>query len=633
MHKKRVKGQQLRRRLLVVAVTQVLAASAVSAATLIVQNPTDNDPGSLRQAVADANSGDTIVFNPVLSGATIVLEDALVIDKDLIISGDVNNDQIPDITISGGNPAPPSPPRIPEPTPIFPVVVVTDTGPIGPDPDAIRGSTKVVSTELDVTLDGLIITDGLSEYAGGGILNIGENLTVSNSVITGNRVADDELDGISYGFGGGIATYDGNLTISNSTISNNSVEADAFASGGGIAMIPSKYEGPTGRDNLIISNSVISGNTLITTNDSSGKYLSSGGGIFAAYSQTKITDSLITGNTAGGIEFDSEIFSEGFGFGGGISSKYLSNLELVNSTVSGNTAVLAGGVGTVGYGKYGLGPIFAPLDKSHEADFPESKTVIDNSTIFKNHAIYGGGLGSFSNLSINKTTISTNTAVQGAAGMFHLVFEEGPYGINDLNVTQTTITGNELVPGGVTKDPVVIEGVGLTVEHSVDDSRIASTVNAHREALVSRYPTIAAKMAVKKSARASKITTPAGTKVNVTTSIIANSVGGTDCYVFDDDIMKAPNLVEDGSCGNNVITGDPKLGPLQDNGGPVETHELLPGSRAILGQPGDFEDLGATGVPYRPVPTLSEWTQILLAGFLGLVGYRKLRRRLLRTHE
>jgi hypothetical protein len=41
------------------------------------------------------------------------------------------------------------------------------------------------------------------------------------------------------------------------------------------------------------------------------------------------------------------------------------------------------------------------------------------------------------------------------------------------------------------------------------------------------------------------------------------------------------NLIEDGSCSQNGVNfreGDPRLGPLQDNGGPTLTHAPLPGS-------------------------------------------------------
>ncbi|UCF41623.1 MAG: hypothetical protein JSW43_04655, partial [Gemmatimonadota bacterium] len=51
------------------------------------------------------------------------------------------------------------------------------------------------------------------------------------------------------------------------------------------------------------------------------------------------------------------------------------------------------------------------------------------------------------------------------------------------------------------------------------------------------------------------------------------------------------NLTDDTSCGvtapGDLIVADAMLGPLQDNGGPTQTHDLLPGSPAIdAGSPG-----------------------------------------------
>lgn len=68
-----------------------LGAAIKSAATLTVTNGNDAGPGSLRQAVLDANSGDTIIIDiPVLQGAaddvsTVLLRSELAIDKDLTI--------------------------------------------------------------------------------------------------------------------------------------------------------------------------------------------------------------------------------------------------------------------------------------------------------------------------------------------------------------------------------------------------------------------------------------------------------------------------------------------------------------------------------------------------------------------
>jgi CSLREA domain-containing protein len=61
-------------------------------------------------------------------------------------------------------------------------------------------------------------------------------------------------------------------------------------------------------------------------------------------------------------------------------------------------------------------------------------------------------------------------------------------------------------------------------------------------------------------------------------TIIANSLSGGDCTTPPDTNIN--NLIEDGSC-SPALSGDPNLGPLQDNGGPTHTMALLSGSPAI----------------------------------------------------
>src|SRR5881409_2693552 len=55
---------------------------------ITVTNTNDSGPGSLRQALADANGGDTINFDPALNVHTINLTSAeLVIDSSVTING------------------------------------------------------------------------------------------------------------------------------------------------------------------------------------------------------------------------------------------------------------------------------------------------------------------------------------------------------------------------------------------------------------------------------------------------------------------------------------------------------------------------------------------------------------------
>src|SRR6478672_3264449 len=57
-------------------------------ATITVTNTNDSGPGSLRQAFADAQDGDTIQFDPALNGQTINLTSGeLLINKNINING------------------------------------------------------------------------------------------------------------------------------------------------------------------------------------------------------------------------------------------------------------------------------------------------------------------------------------------------------------------------------------------------------------------------------------------------------------------------------------------------------------------------------------------------------------------
>src|SRR5487761_1443786 len=118
--------------------------------TLSVLNAADSGAGSLRDAIAAAQSGDKIVFDPSLNGQSIVLTSGeLTIDKSLTILGP-GADQL---TISGNSAGR--------------VFDLTGSG-------------------LNVTIRGLTIADGLATQ-GGGIDNAASNLTLSNDVLSGNQ--------------------------------------------------------------------------------------------------------------------------------------------------------------------------------------------------------------------------------------------------------------------------------------------------------------------------------------------------------------------------------------------------------------------------------------------------------------
>jgi hypothetical protein len=66
----------------------LLSTSPALADTITVINTNDSGPGSLRQALFDANDGDTINFDSSLNGQRITLTSGqLNVDKDVAISG------------------------------------------------------------------------------------------------------------------------------------------------------------------------------------------------------------------------------------------------------------------------------------------------------------------------------------------------------------------------------------------------------------------------------------------------------------------------------------------------------------------------------------------------------------------
>ncbi|MDW8310452.1 MAG: right-handed parallel beta-helix repeat-containing protein, partial [Verrucomicrobiales bacterium] len=161
-----------------------------------VTTPTDDGPGSLRRAIANAAPGDTIRFAPTLP-PFILLRSTLEIDKPLTILG-------------------PGPQKL---------LLIRHFG-------AHTPSFRIFEVRAaNVTIAGLTIAngravnpDGQSDNLGGGIFNAG-SLTVSNCVIAHN-VALAEAGG--NGFGGGIFTL-GPLTLVDSTLRANCVN---YAGGG-----------------------------------------------------------------------------------------------------------------------------------------------------------------------------------------------------------------------------------------------------------------------------------------------------------------------------------------------------------------------------------------------------------------
>jgi len=267
------------------------------ATTIIVSNTNDNGAGSLRQALADANDGDTIDATSIF-GVIMLTTGELLVDKSVTING------------------------------------------AGADVLAVDGNatSRVFQMTSGVTISNLTIRNGQDDVRGGGILaGEGTTSTITNCAISGN------LAGGIQGQGGGIFNG-GTLTIVNSTVSGNTAGAagGVSADGGGI------FNGGT----LTIVNNTISGNMAISkagagagifnngtativNSTISGNTAIKGAGIHNAGVSTTvtITNSTLSGNAA--VAYGGACFNQG-------------TLQIANSTLSDNSANIGGGILTQG---------------------------------------------------------------------------------------------------------------------------------------------------------------------------------------------------------------------------------------------------------------------------------------------
>nr|WP_225908554.1 Ig-like domain-containing protein [Pseudomonas lactucae] len=295
----------------------VLSASAMSEyqwglATWTATNNLNTGVGSLRAALASAQNGDIVTFNNTM---TIGLTSALVVNKNVTIDGDLNNDNVADVTLDG----------------------------------QFRTQILNVTSGTTATLDGLVITRGMAAGNGG---NGGDDALVSQ--------------------GGGIYNA-GTLTLKNVTVT-----ANAASGGGGGGGVTPQYAGGGGGGGGAISGGTggKGGDTLNSTgsNGTAGQG-GAGGGFFniggrggsttggaggAAYpgystgsaGGTASSGGLSIGGGGGGDGYDN-FGGDGGGAVGGIYNDTGATLRIIgNSTISNNVGAGGGGGGGGAGGSY-----------------------------------------------------------------------------------------------------------------------------------------------------------------------------------------------------------------------------------------------------------------------------------------
>jgi hypothetical protein len=285
-----------------------------------------------------------------------------------------------------------------------------------------------------------------------------------------------------------------------------------------------------------------------------------GGGIFNDQSSVSVNNCIIWGN-----------LDDSTSGGGGIhNAGAIANLMVLNSRISGNLAF--GGYGGGIYNESGTTIISnSTIDNNMSPHFPlldgggiwnGGMAEITNSMITGNFAGgFGGGILNVGKLTLTNSTVNGNHAGTnfGGSGYGGGISNSGTLEITNSSITENDATGKSSGWGG-----------GISSQGSVE---IHNTTFSGNRAGVH------------------------GGTIYGGTFGIANSIlnAGTPENIFGGSNVTSHgyNISSDNAGGflsgpGDQINTDPLIGPLQDNGGPTFTHELLPGSPAVNTGDPDF---------------------------------------------
>ncbi|NJO14945.1 MAG: CSLREA domain-containing protein [Thioploca sp.] len=202
-----------------------------------------------------------------------------------------------------------------------------------------------------------------------------------------------------------------------------------------------------------------------------------------------------------------------------------------------------------------------------------STLILTNSTVKNN----GGGIINDGTLTITDSTVSENSAGDPAGGINN---DGGTLTIINSTVSENIVKSNyNPGSGGIYNNGGTLTLINSTVSRNVvednsDEPRSGGIYN-DGGTLTLTNSTISENVSVQDEGGG---ILNRGI-LNLQNTLIANNTNG-DCDDWGTIDTNLNNFIGDGSC-NPTFSGDPKLGPLANNGGPTFTHALLRGSPAI----------------------------------------------------
>jgi predicted outer membrane repeat protein len=356
-------------------------------------------------------------------------------------------------------------------------------------------------------------------------------------------------DGMANGNGSGIYNSSGTVTVTASTLSGNS----GASFGGGIF---------NDFGTVTVTASTLSGNSAFGVGVGGGV----GGGIYNSSGTVTVTASTLSGNSARGI---------GGIFNGG-------TLTVTASTLSGN---YGGGIANTS----GMVTVTASTltGNSSSAIGNSSGTVtVTASTLSYNQ--YSGILNESGTVTVTASTLSGNSGASLGGGISN--------DFGTVTVTASTLSGNST---GTDGGGIFNYGGSLTVS----DSTLSGNSASYGAGIYGGTMTVTASTLTGNSASYGGGGIFTDGTLTIRNTIAAGNTAPDAPDVSGSLNSQGHNLIGDGTGGSGFIASDlvgaaahpidPKLGPLQNNGGPTQTMALLPGSPAI-----DAGDNAASPGPY-----------------------------------
>lgn len=379
-------------------------------------------------------------------------------------------------------------------------------------------------------------------------------------------------------------SYGGTLTLRNVTVANGYYFDDYLLASGGC---------------INSTGSVVLDGATVSNCKAVGKY--SGGGAVYASDDITLTNSTISGNQSIGNATKYSDYKYGPQPGGQGGGLYAGGAVTVSkSTITGNSGILDNGAPNFNRG----GGIFA------FGAITVTDSTIDNNSIQGNgEGGLGGGIfanDEYSVLTVTNSTISGNTANMAGGGVIDF---------GGVNLSNSTVAFNA-ISGGTTALPNGSSGgLGgggiLDLHYDYGETTFNSSIVANNG--------------------------NAGAYWDADFGSYGAPVGGANNLVI---AASGENLPAD------TIADDPQLGGLGNNGGSTRTHLPASGSPVVGAgnnvagltndQRGDgfprltngAADIGSVqaggdAAEQVPIPTLSTWAMALMAGLLGLLGWRR----------